>query len=77
MNIIVLLAAVSVTVYGETCESINNQYSDKIEVRKSCKACNYTSRFADELIKLRKELVSPHRNDENYKLKAAVSLNLT
>ena len=75
MNIIILLAAISVTVYGETCESNNNQYSDKIEVQESCEVCNYTSCFADESIKLRKELVSPHGNDENYKLKAAVSLN--
>ena len=62
-------------VYGKTCKNISDQYSDKIKVCKSRGACIYTSQFADKSRKL-KMLVSPHRNDENYRLKADVSLNL-
>ena len=76
MNILVILAAVSVAVYGETCKMMDNQYSDKIKVQKSSEACCYTSQFANESHTLR-ELVSPLLNDENYKFKANVSLNLS
>ena len=41
---------------------------------------NYASQFVDESQELKtdlKKLVSSHGNDENYKLKANVSLNLT
>ena len=41
MNILVLLAAISLAVYGETCKNLEKQYSDKIEVCKSSEACNY------------------------------------
>ena len=70
MNILVILAAISVAVYGETCK---DEYSDEIKV---CDTCHYLSRFADESDTL-KDLVFPHGNDENYKLKAELSLNLT
>ena len=80
MNILVILAAVSVTVYGETCDErikTQLQYRDEIEL-KSCKACDYTSLFFNELKKLKNlELISKHKNDENDKLKVNVSLNVT
>ena len=77
MNILFILAAISVAVYGETCNrSNNNQYSDKIEVCGSSGACNYTYWFANKSHILG-GLVLPHENDTNYKLKADVSLNLT
>ena len=76
MNILVLLAAISMAVYGESCKNISDQYSDKITVCESSEACHYIARFASESDSLKK-LVSPHGNDENYMLKADVSLNLT
>ena len=78
MNILVILAAVSVAVYGETCdERIKIQYRDEIEL-KSCEACIYTSLFVNEAKELKKsELISKHKNDKNYKLRPDVSLNVT
>ena len=77
MNILVILAAVSVAVYGETCDHSNNiQYSDKIEVCGSSGACYDTYWFANKS-RILGGLVLPHENDTNYKLKADVSLNLT
>ena len=79
MNILILLAAVIVAVYGEICdENITTQYIDEIKQLESCEACKYMFRFVTESKKLKKlELIHLHKNDENYKLKSDVSLNLT
>ena len=65
-------------VYGESCKNINDQlqYSKRIKVCESSEACHYISRFANESDTLKK-LVSSDGNDENYRLKVDVSLNLT